>query len=244
MFGWFKKTPKNLEPINFSDIRVDIHSHLIPNIDDGAKNLEDSISMIRELKKLGFSKIITTPHIMSDLYQNTPEIINSGLEKLKLALKKSNVDIEISAAAEYYVDYDFEQRIGKEKFLTLDGKHILIEFSFLEPPRNMDDIIFKLQLEGYIVVLAHPARYQYFTIDDYQSLNNRGVLFQLNLLSLTGYYSPQVKHNASLLIKNKFVSFIGSDCHNMHHAKLYYKCQSLPLWHELVNGKFLKNNTL
>ena len=118
MFGWFKKTPKNLAPINFSKVRVDIHSHLIPNIDDGAKDLEDSISMIKELKKLGFSKIITTPHIMSDLYQNTPEIINSGLEKLKLALKKSDFDIEISAAAEYYVDYDFEQRIGKEKFLT------------------------------------------------------------------------------------------------------------------------------
>ena len=244
MLKWFRKSSQILEPIDFSVIGVDLHSHLIPGIDDGAKDLVDSVTIIKELINQGFSKIITTPHIMSDLYKNTPETIHSGLEILKRRLANDNIEIDISAAAEYYVDYDFEQRIGNEKFLTFGEKYILIEFSFLESPRNMYDIIFKLQLEGYVVVLAHPARYQYFDLKDYESLINRGVLFQLNLLSLIGYYSNQVKANAKLLIDNKFVSFVGTDCHNLNHARLYPKCMISKSWHELVNSGALLNSKL
>lgn len=244
MLRWFKKSSPILEPIDFSVVGVDLHSHLIPGIDDGAKDLDDSVTIIKELIGQGFSKIITTPHIMSDLYKNTPETINSGLEILKRRLVNDNIEIDISAAAEYYVDYDFEQRIGNEKFLTFGENYILIEFSFLESPRNMYDIIFKLQLEGYVVVLAHPARYQYFDLKDYESLINRGVLFQLNLLSLIGYYSNQVKANAKLLIDNKFVSFVGTDCHNLNHARLYPKCMISKSWHELVNSGALLNSKL
>ena len=244
MLRWFKKSSQILEPIDFSVVGVDLHSHLIPGIDDGAKDLDDSVTIIKELINQGFSKIITTPHIMSDLYKNTPETIHSGLEILKRRLANDNIEIDISAAAEYYVDYDFEQRIGNEKFLTFGEKYILIEFSFLESPRNMYDIIFKLQLEGYVVVLAHPARYQYFDLKDYESLINRGVLFQLNLLSLIGYYSHQVKANAKLLIDNKFISFVGTDCHNLNHARLYPKCMISKSWHELVNSGTLINSEL
>ena len=120
MLGWFKKSTKKLEPIDFASVSVDIHSHLLPGIDDGAKDLEDSILMIKELKSLGFNKIITTPHIMSDLYKNNPQIINSSLLTLKQKLEEEKIEIEINAAAEYYVDYDFEQKIGKERFMTLD----------------------------------------------------------------------------------------------------------------------------
>ena len=244
MLKWFRKSSQILEPIDFSVIGVDLHSHLIPGIDDGAKDLVDSVTIIKELINQGFSKIITTPHIMSDLYKNTPETIHSGLEILKRRLANDNIEIDISAAAEYYVDYDFEQRIGNENFLTFGEKYLLIEFSFLEAPRNMYDIIFKLQLEGYVVVLAHPARYQYFDLKDYESLINRGVLFQLNLLSLIGYYSNQVKANAKLLIDNKFVSFVGTDCHNLNHARLYPKCMISKSWHELVNSGALLNSKL
>ena len=244
MLRWFKKSSQILEPIDFSVVGVDLHSHLIPGIDDGAKDLDDSVTIIKELINQGFSKIITTPHIMSDLYKNTPETIHSGLEILKRRLANDNIEIDISAAAEYYVDYDFEQRIGNENFLTFGEKYLLIEFSFLEAPRNMYDIIFKLQLEGYVVVLAHPARYQYFDLKDYESLINRGGLFQLNLLSLIGYYSNQVKTNAKLLIDNKFVSFVGTDCHNLNHARLYPKCMISKSWHELVNSGTLINSKL
>jgi len=244
MFNWFKKKQSKLQPIGFSSIGTDIHSHLIPGIDDGAKDLDDSISLIKNFKQLGFNKIITTPHIMSDLYQNTPSIIHAGLETLKKELIKQEIDIDISAAAEYYVDYDFEQKIGKEEFLFFGEKYILIEFSFLEAPRNMYDIIFKLQLEGYIVVLAHPARYQYFSLDDYNALIERGVLFQLNLLSLIGYYSMEIKINAELLIKHQFVSFVGTDCHNLNQAKLYHKCETISSWHQLIESDKLLNSSL
>ena len=158
MFNWFKKKQAKLDPIDFSNIKVDIHSHLIPGIDDGAKSVEDSLALIKELVKYGYKKIITTPHVMSDLYKNDSTTIISGLEKIRKRLKEESIDIEFEAAAEYYVDYDFEQRIGKEKFLTFGDNYLLIEFSFLEAPRNLYDIIFKLQLEGYKLVLAHPAR--------------------------------------------------------------------------------------
>ena len=244
MFNWFKKNQAKLDPIDFSDIKVDIHSHLIPGIDDGAKSIEDSLALLKKLKKYGYKKIITTPHVMSDLYKNNSTTILSGLEEMKKHINEESIDIEFEAAAEYYVDYDFEQRIGNEDFLTFGDNYLLIEFSFLEAPRNLYDIIFKLQLEGYKLVLAHPARYQYLGLKDYEALIDRGVLFQLNFLSMLGYYSDEVKKNAELLIKKEMISFVGTDCHNMNHAKLYAKCQTLSSWHDLVNSKKLLNSQL
>ena len=130
MFTWFFKKELALKALRFSEIGIDLHSHLIPGIDDGAKDLETSIFLVKRLKDLGFTKIITTPHIMSDLYKNTADIINTGLSVLKSELINQKIDIDIQAAAEYYVDYDFEQRIGDENFMTFGQKEILIEFSF------------------------------------------------------------------------------------------------------------------
>jgi tyrosine-protein phosphatase YwqE len=242
MFSWFSRKKKKLDPVDFSSLRTDIHSHLIPGIDDGAPDLETSIEIIKKLMTLGYSNFITTPHIMSDLYRNTPEIILGSLKKLRAELSRLKIDVKIEAAAEYFVDYEFENKIGKEKFLTFGDNYILIEFSFLEKPQNIDEIIFKLQLEGYKVVLAHPARYLYLNLEDYKSFTNRGVYLQLNLLSLLGYYSQEVKANANILIKNKMVSFIGTDCHNVRHATLYKKCQTEKMWHFLIESKTLLNS--
>jgi tyrosine-protein phosphatase YwqE len=242
MFSWFSRKKKKLDPVDFSSLRTDIHSHLIPGIDDGAPDLETSIEIIKKLMTLGYSNFITTPHIMSDLYRNTPEIILGGLKKLRSELSRLKIDVKIEAAAEYFVDYEFENKIGKEKFLTFGDNYILIEFSFLEKPQNIDEIIFKLQLEGYKVVLAHPARYLYLNLEDYKSFTNRGVYLQLNLLSLLGYYSQEVKANANILIKNKMVSFIGTDCHNVRHTTLYKKCQTEKMWHFLIESKTLLNS--
>jgi tyrosine-protein phosphatase YwqE len=136
------------------------------------------------------------------------------------------------------------KKIGKEKFLTFGGNYILVELSFMVAPKNLFDIIFKLQLEGYKVVLAHPERYAFFTMDDYEELVNRGVLLQINWLSIIGYYSPQIEQKTKDLITADMVSFIGSDCHNMNHAELYKKCQTKKAWHDLNNSSKLLNNTL
>lgn len=246
MLKWFskKKIELELDPLDFSVLKTDIHSHFIPGIDDGSPDMETTISLIKEMQGLGFKKVITTPHVMSDFYKNSSDIILKGLTDIRSELKVQNINMEIEAAAEYYIDYDFEQKIGKEKFLTFGDNYILVELSFMEAPKNLFDIIFKLQLEGYKVVLAHPERYAFFTMDDYEELVNRGVLLQINWLSIIGYYSPQIEQKTKDLIAADMVSFIGSDCHNMNHAELYKKCQTKKAWHDLNNSSKLLNNTL
>jgi len=246
MLKWFSKNKieVELDPLDFSVLKTDIHSHFIPGIDDGSPDMETTISLIKEMQGLGFKKVITTPHVMSDFYKNSSDIILKGLTDIRSELKVQNINMEIEAAAEYYIDYDFEQKIGKEKFLTFGDNYILVELSFMEAPKNLFDIIFKLQLEGYKVVLAHPERYAFFTMDDYEELANRGVLLQINWLSIIGYYSPQIEQKTKDLIAADMVSFIGSDCHNMNHAELYKKCQTKKAWHDLNNSSKLLNNTL
>ena len=245
MFGWFSKNKnKNLDPLDFSALRTDIHSHLIPGVDDGSPDIETTILIIKELQNLGYKKIITSPHVMSDFYKNSSEIILKGLDDVRTELKNQNINIEIDAVAEYYIDYDFEQKIGKEKFLTFGDNYILVELSFIEASKNFFEIIFKLQLEGYKVVLAHPERYNYFDMQDYINLVDRGVFLQVNLLSLIGYYSPIIKRKTEDLIAANMISFIGSDCHNIKHAELYKKCQTKKAWHDLYNSGKLLNSSL
>ena len=244
MLNWFSKKDEVLEPLDFSVLKTDIHSHFIPGIDDGSPNMETTISLIKEMQQLGFKKVITSPHVMSDFYQNTSETISVGLNKVRSELKSQDIAVEIDAVAEYYIDFEFEKKIGKENFLTFGENYILVELSFIEEPRNLFDIIFKLQLEGYKVVLAHPERYMYYRLEDYKELKNRGVLLQINLLSLIGYYSIQVQKKLDELIAENLVSFVGTDCHNMHHAQLYEKCQTTKAWHDLVNSEMLLNHTL
>ncbi len=245
MLKWFsKKKEQELAPLDFSLLKTDMHSHLIPAIDDGAPDLEASINILKKLQQLGFQKVVTTPHIMSDFYKNTPENIFQGLEIVKAELKRRSITIQLEAAAEYYVDYDFEQKIGKEQFLTFGDNFILIEFSFIGAPVNLLDIIFKLQLQGYNVVLAHPERYGFLDKKDYEDFRTRGVFLQLNLLSLIGYYSSPIQQKAEWLIAENMVSFLGTDCHNMKHANLYEKCQTKKALHDLFNSGKLLNNYL
>ena len=246
MLEWFTKRnkDKDLDPLDFSSLKTDIHSHLLPGIDDGSADMEMTISLIKKMQQLGFSKLIITPHVMSDFYKNTSAIILNGLNDVRAELKAKNINMEIDAAAEYYIDYDFEQKIGKEKFLTFGENYILVELSFIEAPKNIFDIIFKLQLEGYKVVLAHPERYMFFKMKDYEDLINRGVFLQINFLSIVGYYSEAIKKKVNDLIANNMVSFFGSDCHNMHHVQLYEECQTKKAWHDLNASGRLLNSTL
>ena len=245
MLNWFsKKKEEELAPLDFSVLKTDIHSHFIPGIDDGAPDIETSILLIKKMQELGYKKVITSPHVMSDFYKNSAEKILRGLAVVRAELKMQNINMEIDTAAEYYVDYDFEQKIGKQRFLTFGSNYLLVELSFMEAPRNLFDIIFKLQLEGYKVVLAHPERYHYFERKDYEDLVSRGVLLQINWLSLIGYYSPQIKNKTEDLIAQNMVSFVGTDCHNMQHAELYKKCQNKQAWHDLYNSGKLLNSAL
>ena len=112
MLKWFSKKEEDLTPLDFSILKTDIHSHFIPGIDDGAPDLETSMLLIKKMQQLGYQKVITSPHVMSDFYQNSSETILSGLAEVRTELKAKNINMDIDAAAEYYIDYEFEQKIG------------------------------------------------------------------------------------------------------------------------------------
>ena len=209
--------------VDLSQLAVDLHSHLIPGIDDGAKTLDDSIQLILELKALGFHKIITTPHIMSDYYRNTPESINSGLYLLRTELLKRNIDIEIEAAAEYYYDEYFLELLKTDNLLTIHKEYLLFELSYLTKPSGIDEVIFKIQTKGLKPLLAHPERYPFLKMADYTKYKEAGCLFQLNILSLTGHYGEQAMNNATQLIELGYIDFLATDLHHMHHIHLIKK---------------------
>jgi len=216
----FSKKEK-LGPADLSVLKVDMHSHLIPGIDDGSKSLDDSIAMLSKFKDLGYSKVITTPHVMSDFYKNTPEIILGGLEDVRAELKRINLDIEIEAAAEYFYDETLVARLPNDDFLTFSGKHVLIEFSFTSEPRGYDEFFFDMLMKDYKPVIAHFERYVFLhgSIDKAREWREKGMLIQLNLNSLSGHYGPSVKKQAELLVDSGEIDFIASDCHRIDHLK-------------------------
>ena len=217
---------KTLESLDFSTLNVDMHSHLIPGIDDGAKTMEDSISLIKTLHGLGFTRLITTPHIMSDYYKNTPAIINAGLEQVREALKTENITVEISAAAEYYIDDGFLQKLEEEKLMTFGDNYLLVEISYINHPDNLKDIFFRMRVAGYKPVLAHPERYPFWynNFDEYRSIRDSGVLLQLNLNSLTGYYGPDAKKAGEKMIDLEMIDMVGTDMHHTKHANSLRSC--------------------
>tara|TARA_B110000503_G_C7150813_1_gene415079 strand:+ start:724 stop:1470 length:747 start_codon:yes stop_codon:yes gene_type:complete len=247
--SWFSKLFKKepvLEPADLSRLKTDLHSHLIPAIDDGSKSLDDSINMIRTFKEMGYQKIITTPHVMSDFYKNTPEIILGGLEKVKAELERQNIEIEIEAAAEYYLDETLEPQVKGGKLLTFGKNYLLFELPFMAEPPNLASFIFELQTNGYVPILAHPERYGFYykEFDKYRDLKEKGVHLQLNILSLVGHYGPEAQKIAERLIDEGLISFLGSDCHNTMHQQEIEIARTKPYFHKLLNSDKLKNSEL
>ena len=235
-----------LPTLDLSLLNVDMHSHFIPGIDDGAKTIEESVELITALHHLGYKKIITTPHIMSDFFKNTPEIILEGLEKVRAALRNAAISIEVEVAAEYYLDFDFERKIDTEKLLTFGKNYLLFEISYMNPPENLDHIIFKLRTCGYKPVLAHPERYNFWhtKFEKYQEIRDKGTLLQLNINSLTGYYSPQTKKIAQQMIDKDMIDFLGTDCHHIGHVDLLKKSIKEKHLQKILSSGRLLNNTL
>ena len=227
---------------------VDIHSHLLPGIDDGAKDLDDAIALIEKMSKYGIKNFITTPHILGDLYPNTPEIIKSKLQEVQEALVKRNfTDITITAAAEYMLDEQFAVILEKEEILTLKDNLVFVEMSYFSPPINLYDILFQLQLKGYKPILAHPERYSTYhnNFKEYYKLKRAGCLFQLNLLSLTEHYGKHVQKTTEKLLKENMFDFVGTDVHHHQHLETLQKIgtpKNLKSIEDLLlnNSRFLK----
>lgn len=222
----FRKRRKNLTGHSLTDI----HSHLLPGIDDGAQSLEESVALIRGLMDLGYKKLVTTPHIIHDFYPNDPVIIQSKLEYLQQRLVEEGISVDLSAAAEYHLDEFFMEQLEKNApLLTFGNNYVLFETPFMNESVYLKECIFKLISRGLKPVLAHPERYIYLhnNFSLVEDLLNRGVLFQININSLRGHYSKAAKTMAEKLIKEGWVHFLGSDCHSMHHVRLTEESMTL-----------------
>jgi len=224
---------------------IDLHSHLIPNIDDGLSDLEESIAIIKQLKIIGFNKIITTPHIMSHRFPNTKETINAGYELIKKELIKRKIDIEIEFAAEYYYDEYFVDLINKKELLTFGDNYVLFEFSYTSKPFMLQETVHQILEAGYKPILAHPERYTYYDKEsDYTALKAMGLNLQINLNSTQGFYGKKVKKAVDKIVNLGIVDFIGSDIHSQRYMDSYYKSLQCNYYLEIFKKNKIKNNYL
>lgn len=242
----FGKKEAVLEPINLGQLKVDFHSHLIPAIDDGSKSLEDSMEMLTKFESWGYDKVITTPHVMSDFYRNTPEIILGGRDEVRNELKKKGSQLGFEAAAEYYLDETLEDKVKAKEILTFGDKHVLFELPFIAEPPNLASVIFEMQTQGYKPILAHPERYGFWYNDfeKFREMKDKGVFLQVNILSFIGHYSPETQKIAERLVDEDLISFLGTDCHNQGHQQLIEIARTKPYVHKLIESGKLLNHTL
>ncbi len=203
-----------------------MHSHLIPGIDDGVKTKEEAFAVISQFQELGYKKLITTPHIMTDYYGNTAASVTKAYSDFIGSFREQNFSIDLQFAAEYYLDETVFTLIAeKGEVLTFGDRYFLFETNAVSEPLQIKEFIFSLTSQGFRPILAHPERYQYMTMAKAEDLVNRGVLLQINMLSLIGYYGPPIQKLAEKIIDKKWVSLLGSDCHNMDHISLLKKVQ-------------------
>jgi len=221
MFSFFKSKPilKSLIPQGY----VDIHSHLIYGIDDGAKTIEDTKYIISSMQSLGFEQAIATPHTTPLVWENTREGILNQYQHVQEQLPQEAKAIELRVASEYLMDESLLPRIENKELLTLKNNYVLVEMSYMNPPIQLMDILFQLKSNGYDIVLAHPERYNFYHQNTamYKKLKKAGCLFQLNLLSVTGYYGKHVLEAANYLLQHGLIDFVGSDIHHEKHIKSF-----------------------
>lgn len=226
MLTWLFGKSKSGESVQLDRIGIDIHSHLIPGIDDGAQSIEESIAMIQRMKSLGYSHLVTTPHVIWDCYRNTPSTILEGLQSVRAACAAAQIDIKIDAAAEYFLDEHFVEMLRTDQqLLTLPGNRLLVELPYSTPLMNTSESLFNIIEKGYQPVLAHPERYTYFYSDPsvFKKLVSQGCELQVNILSLSSYYGPNVNKMAEWLLENQLITFLGSDAHKIAHLNLISK---------------------
>lgn len=241
-FSKNKAVLKDLIPDN----HVDIHSHLLPGIDDGARTFTDSLRLTQSLQSFGITQIITTPHIIQHVWDNRQEDIESLCKITKTNLETENINIPFKAAAEYLMDDQFVRLFQSKSLLTLKDNYVLVEMSYINAPIQLYTILFDLQVAGYTPVLAHPERYLFYqnNFDEYKKLKRAGCLFQLNLLSVVGYYGAQITSTAEKLLAAGLYDYVGSDVHHDNHIAAFSQKVSvkdtLPLREIISNNQFFK----
>jgi len=239
MASLFRSKPNKFSE-GYFPLYTDIHSHILPGIDDGSPDTTTSVALVEGLMKLGITHATATPHIIGDMYRNNSSTINTALNALRTALAEKNIDFKVNAAAEYMMDDYFLGLLNeKTPLLTIKDDLVLTEFSYADKPGNIEEMVFKIITEGYRPILAHPERYAYFHDDlqQYDYLRDLGFLLQVNLLSLTGYYGKPAARASSYMLKNGLVSFAGTDLHHDRHMQALHHPVNRGIFEEAFAGK-------
>ncbi len=242
MFSIFKIKKHVAFP--FERLATDMHSHLVPGIDDGAPDMVTSLELMRGMIELGYQKIVTTPHVMWDMYKNTPQLINENFNILQKAVDAQNINVSAGVAAEYFIDDYFDELLKRdEPLLTLDSKKVLVEISFVNAPLRLKEQVFEMQIKGYQPILAHPERYLFFHRDkkQYEAMKNAGFLFQANLLSFSGYYGKAVQDAAEFLVNRDYINFLGTDLHHSRHLENLKNLTLTPSLQKVLDSALLLN---
>jgi tyrosine-protein phosphatase YwqE len=244
IFSFFKQKKK--DPQRGPKLQVDIHSHLIPGIDDGSQSMEESLLLLRSLESLGYTKVITTPHIMSDYYKNSAQTILPKLELLREEAVRTGITLQIEAAAEYYLDEGFFEQMQKQDIMAIEGKYVLFETSYISKPLQMEEMIFAIGEAGYIPILAHPERYRYIKepLKEYGRLRDLGVMFQVNLNSFSGHYGQSAKQLAYWLNERGMIDFLGSDTHHKKHVASLEKVFYTDIYKSIFDRNKIQNDNL
>lgn len=216
MFNIFSKK-REPKPLLFT---TDIHSHVVPGIDDGSPDIKTSVELIERMAGWGLKRIIASPHITFGSFENSPEIIAEAFAPLKQAVAEKGIDVELSYAAENRIDDLFLKNFAEGTLLTLPGNILLVENSYMQEPWNLDQLLFEIQVRGFRPVLVHPERYTYYhgKKDRYETIHNAGTSFQVNLLSLAGYYGREEKRVAEYMLEKGMIDYLGTDLHRHDHA--------------------------
>ncbi len=200
---------KNIRETMLLEGMTDIHSHLLPGVDDGVRDEEEMLAVLAVMEQTGVRQLFLTPHIMADLPGNHPAFLQERLKQVEERIPES---LKVRLAGEYMLDVSFMKHLDGE-MLTFDGKHVLVETSYLSSPPGYIEMLYELVLNGYVPVLAHPERYLYLDKKEFADLKEKGCTFQLNLFSLCGMYGSKPKANALWLLDEGFYDFLGSDVH-------------------------------
>jgi tyrosine-protein phosphatase YwqE len=238
MFSFFKK--RSPSHSGFLNLTRDIHSHILPGIDDGSPDVETSLTLVKGLIALGITDTVATPHIIGDLYRNNAESIQQALHKLEAACEAQQLPIKITAAAEYMLDdYFMELLRRKEKLLTITKKYILTELPYTSSPENLEDISFELVTTGYQPIMAHPERYFYYhkNFEQFYRLKELGFLLQVNLLSITGYYGAAAAKAVKFILEKDLADFVGTDMHHQRHLNMLSGNNNISLINKLLGDK-------
>lgn len=244
MFNFFKKKKSEAPLPEYLPFNTDIHSHILPGIDDGSPDIATSLQLIEGLHSLGIRKSIATPHIIGDLYRNNAHTINTALQQVTAACRSNGIAMEITAAAEYMIDdYFFELLKKEEPLLTLHKNVLLTEIPFSTTPENLEETVAAIKARGYKPILAHPERYSFFqqNFDKYFYLTEIGFTLQVNLLSLTGYYGSKAEKAAKFIFDNQLAGLVGTDLHHHKHLAAISSIKNRELFQQYLGNRMLND---